>query len=181
MIKSGEAVVILRNRTHEWMTEEPQSIPEARSMPLPDLLSGLHECNFYSWKADDRSRGDLLPAMIVQFKRELDASNLMRNHFMEEIDNSVVAQLNLPVDCGEEALALNSETIGQMLDRLSVLTLKKEFAALRMDADQSVPALERINRQLCYVGRCYDSFIGRLADGRAHMLAYKQYKMYQPD
>ncbi len=181
MIKSSEALQILQVHTHNWMSEEPSKIPKARRLPLRDLLTGLHGCNFYSWKADDRSRGDLAPEVIVQFKRELDASNLMRNRFMEEIDSIVVAELKLTIDCSDEGLALNSETVGQMLDRLSVLTLKKEFAVRRLNADQAANALDRINRQLSYVVRCYDEFVDGLRAGRAHMLAYKQYKMYEPD
>lgn len=181
MIKSSEALKILQGNTRDWMSEEPSKIPQARRLPLRDLLTGLHECNFYSWKADDRSRGDLAPEVIVKFKRELDASNLMRNHFMEEIDSAVVAELKLSIDRSDEGLTLNSETVGQMLDRLSVLTLKREFAAHRLNADQTTSALDRINRQLSYVARCYDEFVDGLRAGRAHMLAYKQYKMYEPD
>ncbi len=181
MIKSVKALQILRAQTDEWMVDELVEMPQARPQPLQDLLVGLHGCNFYSWKLDDRSRGDLDPAVIVQYKRTLDASNLMRNHFMEEIDSAVVAELGLPVDQDYRSKIVNSETVGQMLDRMSVLTLKKGFAALRLEADQAAQAHDRIDRQLSYVAHCYDNFVENLRSGEAHMLAYKQYKMYKPD
>lgn len=181
MIQSGDVFELLDMRTRNWMRREPPEIPQVRPMSMPDLLSGLHECNFYSWKADDRSRGDLAPEIIVRFKRDLDASNLMRNHFMEEIDRSVVEELRLPLENSDEGALVNSETVGQMLDRMSVLTLKKHFAAERLAGAESDSAAERINRQLSHVAQCYDRFVEGLRSGGAYMLAYRQYKMYRPD
>ena len=181
MFLSSDALEILRERTGVWMVEEPAEIPQASPKPLRELLIGLHGCNFYSWKADDRSRGDLDPQVIVDFKRALDASNLMRNHFMEEIDKSTVAELNLSIDRDPTGLVLNSETVGQMLDRMSVWTLKRAFAASRLQSEQAAQAFDRIDRQLDYVTRCYDGFVKGLRSGQAHMLAYRQYKMYKPD
>lgn len=181
MISSREALELYRALTRTWIASEPTDIPQARPQPVRDLLEGLHGCNFYSWKADDRSRGDLPPETIVGYKRALDASNLMRNHFMEEIDSAAVAAFDLGIDQDCAGRDLNSETLGQMLDRLSVLTLKSEFAALRMPSDSRSQSLARIGRQIRYVAQCHDVFLGKLESGTGYMLAYKQYKMYKPD
>ena len=181
MLQSDLVLDILKTCTRRWMDNELTEIPKVGSTTIEELIEGLHGCNFYSWKADDRSRGDLNPVIIVQYKRNLDASNLMRNHFMEAIDSLTVKSLRLEPKQEYSNLKLNSETVGQMLDRMSVLTLKGAFVSMRLDQSSTIEAHERIGKQLAYVTRCYDQFLQNLKDGKSYMLAYRQYKMYKPD
>lgn len=181
MLDSKKVIEILELHTSKWMLEELKDIPHVAEMSIEVLIQGLHSCNFYSWKADDRSRGNLDPKIIVQHKRNLDASNLMRNHFMEAIDSLTVDTLQLRYIGDYSSLILNSETIGQMLDRMSVLTLKKSFLDSRLSSIDASDAQKRVNQQLSYVQECYDLFLQKLQRKEAYMLAYKQYKMYKPD
>ncbi|WP_395340340.1 DUF4254 domain-containing protein [Ningiella sp. W23] len=181
MLESSRTSEILESCTAQWIEEELADIPKVDDLSIEKLIQGLHGCNFFSWKADDRSRGDLPPQIIVQYKRNLDASNLMRNNFMEAIDALSVEKLSLSHVEDHSNLILNSETLGQMIDRMSVLTLKKAFSNTRLSKTASLEAEKRISEQLLYVQTCYDVFLERLKRKEAYMLAYKQYKMYQPD
>lgn len=172
----------MESATIKWMTDEPKVIPQVANLGIKELVRGLHGCNFYSWKADDRSRGDLDPQVIVRYKRDLDASNLMRNHFMEAIDTLCVSSLQLEIKCDLSGFILNSETLGQMLDRLSVLTLKQIFSQDRLESnDERKVAAGTLSLQRGYVAECYDQFLRLLSEKKAYMLAYKQFKMYRPD
>ncbi len=181
MLSSNHAIEILETNTKQWIDEGLAEIPQIGAYPIEQLIRGLHGCNFYSWKADDQSRADCDPAIIVKHKRNLDASNLMRNHFMEAIDHLTTSTLEMDHSHDYSGKMLNSETIGQMLDRISVLTLKRAFVASRLEETATRLAEQQIIRQLHYVTQCYDEFLLNLKKGRAYMLAYKQYKMYKPD
>lgn len=179
-LKSDSVKNELLKLTHTWSVDGLSSYQEAASKPFPELIEGLHSCNFFSWHADDRSRANQSDSVLMNAKRELDASNLMRSNFMEAIDQQVVTTLELtPVD-DFVGVQINSETVGQMIDRLSVQTLKRFFLEKRLSADAANQSLERVDRQLEYVSVCLDRFVDGLVNGHAHMLAYRQYKTYKP-
>src|SRR5215471_12534363 len=108
------------------------------SGPLMLAIRGLHETNARIWAEEDlarrRSVGD---AEIVANKRAIDSLNQRRNDLVEQADEILFEALQ-PAMGG--AVRLHSETPGQMIDRLSILTLKiraMRLQAERTDADEA--------------------------------------------
>ena len=82
--------------------------------------------NFKLWHEEDIARvKDIEAERIVIAKRNIDSFNQRRNDAMEKIDEWV---LNSMVDFENllsKELPLHSETPGMMIDRLSIMGLKK--------------------------------------------------------
>ena len=166
--------------TDRWQTKGLDAPYQVGPGSLEWLIEGLHSCNLFSWHADDKSRAAQPDGVLMQHKRDLDASNLMRSRFMEAIDLTVadVLQLRPRQDLG--SLYVNSETVGQIIDRLSVMTLKHHFLSRRLNGLEVSETLQRVDDQLFYVSYCMDKFLKALLQGKAQMLAYRQFKTYQP-
>lgn len=98
---------------------------------------------------------------------------------MEGIDATVVTLFGLRPSAQLEKVDVNSETIGQIVDRLSVLSLKRHNVLDQLTPGKAEEAEARIAEQLHYVSHCLDRFLQSLAAGTAHMLAYKQFKTYR--
>src|SRR5690349_11366073 len=80
--------------------------------------------NFLLWHEEDIARiRDIDPLRIVEAKRNIDRYNQARNNAMEIIDEWILQYL-----IGKQVQApdqIHSETPGMMIDRLSILQLKK--------------------------------------------------------
>ncbi|WP_371225803.1 DUF4254 domain-containing protein [Roseovarius sp. 2305UL8-3] len=163
----------------QWAESPLDSYYRDANGPLDFLLNGLHSCNSFSWKADDLSRANQPDTVLMEHKRSLDASNLMRSSFMEEIDATVVGLFTLRPQAELDGFDVNSETVGQIIDRLSVLSLKRHNVLEQLTASNAEEAEARIEAQRHYVSHCLDQFLQSLASGTAHMLAYKQFKTYR--
>jgi hypothetical protein len=144
-----------------------------------------HQYNTLLWNEEDKARRtDVDAAEIAASKHLIDHYNQCRNDAVEAIDEAVLAQL------GDRAHAsdarLNSETIGAMIDRLSILSLKifhMREQTQRADAgDGHVEAcrykLERLTRQRADLGACLDQLLADALAGRAYFKVYRQFKMY---
>lgn len=132
----------------------------------------LHTINQALWHAEDqvRDRG-LDPQSVAALKRRIDHLNLERHGAIAAIDRAVDA-LFLPT-CAPEApgVVLNSESVGQMLDRLSILALKR--AAWR-----DTPRAAEVERRIAWLGRCLDRVLGALLDGTACPQRFDEAKTY---
>ncbi|MFK7958751.1 MAG: DUF4254 domain-containing protein [Lysobacterales bacterium] len=168
-----------RALNEQWSQSPLESYDPDANGPLDVLLAGLHSCNAYSWAVDDLSRSNQPDTILMDHKRNLDASNFMRSRFMEAIDAEVVTLFALQPNAQLEKVAVNSETIGQIVDRLSVLSLKQHNVIDQLTPGKAEEAKARLADQLHYVSHCLDRFLQSLASGTAHMLAYKQFKTYR--
>ena len=105
----------------DWYGQKPEDMPPPGE-DLQSLVVAQHYCNFMLWGLEDEARRtDVDDSVIAGIKRSIDRWNQARNDLIEQIDQRVLSELP-PV---ESAVAeQHSETAGQMIDRLSILSLK---------------------------------------------------------
>ncbi len=84
----------------------------------------LHRANFDLWHLEDQARDPhATDGVIAEVKRSIDRVNQRRNDLAEQIDTELItalAEYGLP----DVSAPLHSEAPGQMLDRMSILSLK---------------------------------------------------------
>ncbi|MBI4081660.1 MAG: DUF4254 domain-containing protein [Candidatus Lambdaproteobacteria bacterium] len=154
-----------------------------------------HACNFRLWheedKARDRGAGD---GEIARVKRAIDALNQRRNDAVERIDELVLAGLERRglerAGAAAAEAPLHSETVGAMLDRLSILALKvyhMREQAERVDAGAAhrrtcAARLAILEEQRQDLAECLRGLVDDLWAGRKRFKVYRQMKMYNdPD
>jgi hypothetical protein len=98
-----------------------------------------------------------------------------------------VAPHRVPASADLSVLHVNSDTIGQLVDKLSVLTLKLLFSAYETHGggrDSGDPAALERTRELAsrrdYMTVCYERFARKLESGTGSMPAWRQFKFYEP-
>lgn len=96
-------------------------------------LGALHHRNRRLWTLEDAVRRTREPNEIATLKRAIDAANLARHAAVKQIDAAVLARYPGGRRLGERAAVFDSSSVGQMLDRLSILALKRA-RILRADA-----------------------------------------------
>jgi len=148
-------------------------------------IESNHRCNTLLWDEEDLARRrDVPDTAIAGNKRAIDGYNQRRNDAIERIDEALLARVTA-VAVQPDAWH-NSETAGAMVDRLSILALKRYHMGLqtrRADATAEHVAacrdkLARLTLQRDDLARCYDILLARAAAGRAFWRVYRQFKMY---
>ncbi len=150
-------------------------------------IADLHACNLFQWQRESEIRDPGLEASeVVQLKSDIDRSNKQRSRLIGRLDEVCAARLRL-VATGVPDGYINSETIGQLVDRLSILTLKIFFVRSRADQDDASYRLRasceahacQLEKQRLYVAACYDRFLQHLSRGSGSMLVSRQFKFYE--
>jgi hypothetical protein len=175
---------------------EPERERERGSEDLRALVLAEHRCNFTLWNLeDDARRRELGDAHVAAAKRAIDDCNQLRNDYIENIDEHVLAALarekGAPrsVDagggCGPPGAEQHSETAGMIVDRLSILALKirnmREHAARTDDvavASEAAAKLAVLEAQRHDLAACFDRLIADCRDGRRFFKVYRQFKAY---
>jgi hypothetical protein len=143
--------------------------------------------NCYQWHEEDKARIPHAPdSFLAQVKREIDASNQRRTDKIEEIDGYLVNWLADKLGQLDEDIPMNSETPGNIIDRLSILSLKiyhmrQETRRRDAPADNALRCrkkLEILWEQKKDLHQCLDQLIEDLIQGRKRLKVYYQLKMY---
>ena len=85
----------------------------------------LHHRNRRLWALENSVRQTELPAKIAVLKRAIDAANLARHAAVTQIDAAVLARYRRGRAPHQRGAVIDSSSVGQMLDRLSILALKR--------------------------------------------------------
>jgi len=141
--------------------------------------------NFQLWHEEDIARiKDIEAERIVLAKRNIDQYNQARNNAMEKIDEWVLEYLHKKgIVPGAD---LHSETPGMMIDRLSIMTLKRyhmQEETERIDASEEHKAkcaqkVAVLNEQIADLSNCLAQVLDKLEKGQLRFKVYRQLKMY---
>lgn len=182
-------IKLLEAKTSQWYDYSPnKEDAHDPNNKFRDFAISIHYCNFLQWDREGKVRSrDISPDTVASLKREIDISNMERHELVEKLDEFCVSQLNIVERNDWSELFLNSETIGQMVDRISILILKIFFTnchskKIELDSElRNICSLRvsELRLQLKYVSTCYDRFLAYLRNGTGYMLACKQFKMYE--
>ena len=151
------------------------------------LVLDNHARNFELWHEEDRARDkQATDAIIANVKRSIDRLNQQRNDAMERVDEWVVQALSTRPNKAAPDAPLNSETVGNIVDRLSILALKvfhMREETQRTDVDEAHRAkcrerLQILESQRADLGIALKAFIEDLSSGRKRLKVYRQMKMY---
>ncbi len=184
MVNARAIVEMHDDRTRHWHTVTPRFAGE------PDTFEAAaeqqHFANFELWHEEDKARVPGAPDyQIAAVKRSIDKLNQRRNDFMELCDRLALAELekrNLPVPTAP----LHSESVGLMIDRLSILSLKiyhTQQEVERTNAPQGHAELNRerlalLREQRTDLENALDELWADILAGRKRFKVYRQLKMY---
>lgn len=133
--------------------------------------------NFLLWHEEDIARShDVGDARIAEAKRAIDKYNQQRNDWIEKIDDWIAERLaELGVVVVPEA-PQNTETLGSIVDRLSILALR--IYHLEVHLPVVAGKLEQALQQLADLSRAAQHLANDLVSGRTRQKTYRALKMY---
>ncbi len=160
-----------------------EAFSEYAAIPAP--IAENHRYNALLWLAEDQARRPDKPArFIADKKREIDRHNQRRNDAIEAIDALLLKDFAMP----RAEARLHSETAGAMIDRLSILALKRFHMSLQAEStDAGVCAehlaacsakLHILQEQRADLAVCLAGLLDDMTKGRAYFKQYRQFKMY---
>ncbi len=164
----------------QWYDREQ---PPPAGDDLRAVVLAQHRSNFELWGLEDQARRrDVEDSTIAEIKRAIDATNQRRNDLMERVDELVLAGF---ADVDVATAELNSETAGQMVDRLSILALKirnmrktAERAAEPELAAECRAKVEVLLAQRADLVACLQRLLEQFAHGARYFKIYRQFKAY---
>lgn len=184
MVDSKEILAMHDGCTSRWHTVVPVFEDEVSN--FEKAVERQHFANFELWHEEDKARAPgATDAQIAAVKRQIDKLNQRRNDLMELCDRLALAELAQHALPRPDA-PLHSESLGLMIDRLSILALKI-FHTREEIARTSAPAghIERNHERLATLNEQRNDLAGALdalwADalaGRRRFKIYRQLKMY---
>ena len=155
--------------------------------PFWRLVARLQAHNFEMWHEEDQARDPEASAQeIARVKRNIDGFNQERSDTIDALDELLLRQL---AEGGVKSAAdspLHSETLGSIIDRLTILALRifhMKEQTLREDADE--PHREKCRERLKVLAEqeqdlsdCLQALLEEFCSGRKQFKIYRQMKMY---
>ncbi len=175
-----ETIITLQNQsTIDWHIHAPSITHDE----LLGLIQSNHMQNFLLWHEEDRARrNDMGFEFVFHAKRAIDKFNQERNNFMERIDEFISKLLPAP----SPHCPIHTETPGMIIDRLSILNLKKYHMAeetSRHDApithkEKCLLRLSSITGQLLDLQNNLQVLLNQCFTSERTFRVYYQHKMY---
>ncbi len=139
--------------------------------PFAAHARAIHTINTSLWALEEQVRDrSLSNHAVARLKRGIDHTNLARHRAIAALDLRVDAVYRPKRRINDPGVVLNSESIGQMVDRLSIL-------ALKLDAHEAHKRRNIEERRLLLV-RCVDLIIEALREGQALAQSFDEAKTY---
>jgi len=144
-----------------------------------------HRQNCLLWNEEDKARRiDVADSEIADNKRNIDRYNQARNNAIEKIDEKMLDMLS-STTISENAW-FNSETLGSIIDRLSIISLKiyhMRIHSTRNDIDDTQREISINKYKILLIQRsdllyCLNNLLENLKHGTAFYKIYRQFKMY---
>ena len=179
MMDAAHLVRLQEEATRAW--HKPAEMLAAVN-ELDALVVDQHRANFDLWHEEDQARDpQATPEKIVAVKKAIDRLNQRRNDLMERIDRALLAE------AGEQRAEapLHSETPGMMIDRLSILELKRFHteeeivrAANKEHVQRNQERLAVLKEQREDLREALDALWAEVMSGKRRFKLYRQMKMY---
>lgn len=177
--------------TKQWHKEEPiddikywaeETMPKPEYETLEGYARANHMMNYFLWHTEDIARRTDVPdSVIADAKRKIDRYNQLRNDFAEKMDETMVKILQ-PALPGAHKAPLNSESLGMIIDRLSILALKiyhmDEASKKRENRKKCQEKLKRLSAQRFDLLESTKFLLVDFLNGARRPKAYYQFKMY---
>lgn len=181
MINIEKILKLQLQKVHDWHTE--MQITE-KELPW-QFVEENNQWNFMLWHEEDIARiKDIDPLRIVEAKRNIDKYNQARNNAMEKIDEWILSYLETnQIAPGEK---IHSETPGMMIDRLSIMTLKKYHMQEEVDRadatqehkDKCAARVSVLTEQISDLSNALKNVLDDLMQSKLRFKVYRQFKMY---
>lgn len=181
MINVQKVLNLQRTKVEDWHTE---FLVTEEILPFK-FIEENHQWNFSLWHEEDIARiKDIDSNRIVEAKRNIDRYNQARNNAMEKIDEWILNFLNF--NNVASIGAMHSETPGMMIDRLSIMSLKRYHMneeTLRDDAnadhkEKCTAKVALLDEQISDLSKCVETIFSKLGSGEIGFKVYRQLKMY---
>lgn len=142
------------------------------------LVSDLARSNLRQWDLEDTSRDPGADdALVASAKREIDRLNTGRHHLVQEIDTAFASSLDHRATA---AAPLATESPGMVLDRLSVLVIRRaRTTAATSHEARYVDRVGAVGSQLAALSLAFDSYMAELRAGTRQFLPYQHLKLYR--
>lgn len=146
-----------------------------------------HSFNYDLWHKEDQARRtDVTDAIIAGVKRAIDKLNQNRNDAIEALDVYLMNECERLSVKPCQGARLNSETMGSIIDRLSILSLrlyhmKQEAARKSASSDHKRKCLEKVAVMLDQqndLSIAFNELIQDIFSGAKRIRVYRQFKMY---
>jgi len=143
--------------------------------------------NFRLWHEEDIARSpDVGDERIAAVKRAIDRFNQQRNDAIERLDDWITSELESRCVTPAADARLNTETVGSVIDRLSILALRIYHLEEQRDRpDASAEHRLNVTRKLAVAFAQHDDLsqagqelIDDIVAGRKRHKTYRQMKMY---
>jgi hypothetical protein len=192
---TGDAVMKFHDEILSGQTD-----PQAPHFSVGSIwywIQANHQNNHQLWNEEDLARRTTVGAEeIAANKRAIDRLNQARNDATERVDELLLVMLgwvkeesarsDAPMVWVPAGARLHSETIGSMIDRLSILALKifaMRAQTQRTDVEQahiqsSQVKLDKLSQQRQDLAQCLDNLLTEARSGKAYFKIYRQFKMY---
>jgi Protein of unknown function (DUF4254) len=142
---------------------------------LNGAIVDLVESNLRQWDLEDTTRDPgASDAQVANAKREIDRLNISRHRLVEDIDTAIDAILDQPATA-----PLATESPGMVLDRLSVLVIRRARTAMASRRDAKfADRILALDGQVAALSTALDSYMEELGAGRRRFLRYQSLKLY---
>jgi hypothetical protein len=147
-------------------------------------IEANHFFNTNLWNEEDLARRQKVSdTEIANNKRAIDKFNQARNDCIEKIDNFIIENMSaLNHMYGKQ----NSESLGSIIDRLSILSLKifhmsaqtKRFDVKESHIEICSEKLKILHKQRVDLSVCFDELVDDSQNKVRHFKQYRQFKMY---
>jgi Protein of unknown function (DUF4254) len=141
------------------------------------LIADLVASNLRQWDLEDTTRDPTASdAEVTRAKREIDRLNSGRHRLVQQIDADIDSMLDQPATA-----PLATESPGMVLDRLSVLVIRRfrTSVALRRDTTLADRVLS-LDSQVGALCDALDFYLDELGAGARRFLPYESLKLYRP-